>query len=59
MRELLLLFAVYVFFIISSVSIGFGVWLIDSTYAKNVAGSLIILSSLISLAEFYKTFGGK
>ncbi len=59
MRELLLLFSVYVFFLISSMIIGFGVWLIDGTYARETAGVLIILSTLISLSEFYKTFGGK
>jgi len=58
LQKLLPLFIIYAFFIILSFVIGHGVELIQPTYAQLTTGSLLILSSLISLLIFIKDFGG-
>ncbi|MFT7880703.1 MAG: hypothetical protein ABXS91_09955, partial [Sulfurimonas sp.] len=57
LKELFTLFIIYLFFIVSSIVIGVGVYLIDDTYAYETAGTLLILSTITTLITFQKEFG--
>jgi hypothetical protein len=59
LKELFLLFSIYMFFIVASLVVGAGVYLISPEYAYETTGALFILSTLSVVWQFFKEFGGK
>jgi len=58
LKELLVLFTAYLFFIIASIVTGAGIYLINPTYAFQATGVLLILSTIVTVYTFIKEFGG-
>lgn len=59
LKELLLLLSIYVFFIVASLIVGAGAYLVYPIYAHEVAGTLLIVSTVAVIWQFFKEFGGK
>jgi len=58
MRELLALFVIYAFFILSSFVVSAGVHFIYPAFTNMTFGVLLIVSTVIVVSIFFKNFGG-